>query len=61
MAKDMDGNVIRVGDQCGFKDDVEHYGSVKRVSGDMVTLECWNSTEGRNYERTLYSKRLWRE
>lgn len=61
MAKDMDGNPLRVGDQVGFKDDVEQYGRITRISGDMITLAMWNSTEGRDEQRTLYAKRLWKE
>jgi hypothetical protein len=61
MAKDMDGNDLRVGDSVGFKDDVEQYGKVKRITGEMVTLGVWDSVEGCEKQRNLPCSRLWKE
>jgi hypothetical protein len=61
MAKDMDGNVIKVGDHVGYKDDVEKSGKVVRVTGEMVRLECWNSVTGEKFELSKPASRVWQE
>jgi hypothetical protein len=61
VAKDMDGNVIKPNDNVGFKDGVEQYGKVVRITGDMVNIKCWDSVEGRYYDRNLQARRVWVE
>lgn len=61
MARDMDGNGLRVGQRVGFKDDVEQSGKITRITGEMVTLSVWDSTRGCDSSRTISCRRVWVE
>jgi hypothetical protein len=45
MAK-VDGQTVKVGDCVGFKSDIEQYGTIIKINGDMLTLECKEGFEG---------------
>lgn len=45
MAK-VDGCVVKVGDVVGFKCDVEQYGTITKINGNMLTLEREYGFEG---------------
>lgn len=39
MARDSDGNVIKVGQGIGFKSDIEQWGKVTKIDGRSITIE----------------------
>ena len=61
MALDMDGREIRVGDNVGFKDDVEQYGRVVSISGGYVQVNVWCGETGEYEARMVSPRRCWKE
>jgi len=57
----MDGDVLKVGDFAGFKDDIEQSGKVVKIQGNTVTLSIWDSVAGERYERKFLGRELWKE
>jgi len=66
MAKDMDGNTIKVGDEVGFKDDYEKYGTIKSIkkspysSGHTIVIDEWDG-HGTHNTHYMDSDRVWLE
>jgi hypothetical protein len=42
----VDGKAVKVGDWVGFKCDIEQYGKIVRISGDLLTLHNADGFDG---------------
>lgn len=59
--RDMDGNLIRVGDTVGFKADYEEYGTVKAIKHGYVDIAVYDSNTGDTEVVSVPANRVWKE
>ena len=52
---------IKVGDAVGYKEGYEKYGTVVAIQGSRVTIEYWDSEEGRTRRTVQPLSRVWKE
>lgn len=61
MALSMDKQIIKIGDEVGFKSDTEEYGTVKAIRGDRITVSVYDANTGQSENQETTADRVWHE
>jgi hypothetical protein len=60
--KSMEGEILKPGDQVGFKDGVEDYGRIHSISDSgHAKIKVWNDRTGEHDHVTKHVSKLWKE
>lgn len=61
MAMSVDGEPFKVGDIAGFKDGIEQRGTIIKIAGDMIHLDCWDEHNHEDIVVVKTARRCWKE
>ena len=56
-----DGDIVKAGDDIGYKDGHEKYGKVHKIQGDIVHIKSWDSDHGEHFIHTKHKSQIWKE
>ena len=49
---------VNVGDDCGFKDDIETYGTITKIAGSWLTIESTDA-HGNTHQHLMHASGCW--
>lgn len=59
--KVQDGDYVNIGDEVGFKDGHEQYGTYEGMKGSNMKLSVWDSDAGENVTVFKHPSDVWSE